>query len=226
MSSGSSLGSLTSTGSQGSQSSVAASLSDIYIDPCQRLSYELPAIDHSVLFQRVERLLKCSSDLPSSSAHPQLDHVTSRTAVSQAVTNSSSDAANNVGYLPTYEQHLERQKYHCTPVPTSQADPVDLTNSLRALDLGPFTNRLIASTSAGCRQPLTASDDIEYDRRLQAPLVTPTAGCSLGQSDASSGASGDDAALGEEVGRGTSRHVSSGSATESDSGICDASMQQ
>lgn len=240
ISSGSSLGSLASTGSQGSQSSVAASLSDIYIDPCQRLTYELPEIDREALLQRVERVLKCNEeDVPLSSSYSQFDCGTPRTAVSQNLTNSSSDVASGVGYLPTYEQHLERQKcnHHAT-LPTSQ---VDLTNSLQALGLGPFTSRLIASTSVDCWQPppmetVVVADDNQFDCHAQSVFnhvgATQTCGyICLGQSDASSGVSaegvgGSDCALAGEVNRSPSRHVSSSSATETDCGICDASVQQ
>jgi len=241
MSSGSSLGSLTSTGSRGSQSSVAASISDIYINPCQRLTYDIPEIDRDALFQRIEHLLKSSDNLPSSSSCTQYndchlqssltDIGTTQTAVSQNSINSSSDASSSVGCLPTYEEHLEIQKCrHHTPVPTTLADPVNLTDSLQALGLGPFTSRLIAS------ETFSASSDLQSDCHLQSSLTdigtTQTTGyVCLGQSDASSGVSGEgtggsDCALTGEVNRITSRHVSSGSATESDSGICDASMHQ
>jgi len=242
MSSGSSLGSLTSTGSQGSQSSVAASLSDIYLDPCQRLTYEVPEIDRDALFQRVERLLKCRNDLPPSSADVQLNDRVSRTSASQILVNSSSSVAvtsTAVGCLPTYEQHLERQRCHQTSLLTTPTDPADLSNSLQALELGPFTSQLLASTD--CQQPLSemvpADDDIQSDYRLQPSYstevgtgLTPGYVC-LRQSDASSGVNwegvgGSDGALAVEVNRNTSRHVNSSSATESDSGICDAAVTQ
>ena len=136
MSSGSSLGSLTSTGSQGSQGSVAASLSDIYFDPCRRLAYDAAEIDRGALFQRVERLLRCPDDLPPSSANAPFDNGMSRTVVSHDVVNSSSSVASSstggVGCLPTYEQHLERQRCHQASFPP--ADPTDLSSSLEASD--------------------------------------------------------------------------------------------
>jgi len=209
MSSGSSLGSLASTGSQGSQSSVAASLSDIYIDPCQRLAYEVPEIDREALFERVERVLKCSDDHPPSCLHDAVP----RTDASPELASSSSDVASSVGYLPTYEQHLERQKCRHAALP--------------------FTTQLLASTSADCWQPPRPEDDCHAQSAAFNDVIA-TATCSyvsVGQSDASSGVSaegagGSDCALAGEVRRSTSRHVSSGSATESDSGICDASVQQ
>ena len=241
MSSGSSLGSLTSTGSQGSQSSVAASLSDIYLDPSQRLMYEVLDVDRDALFQRVERLLKCRDDLPPSSADLQFDNGVSRTAVSYELVNpSSSDlTSSSVGCLPTYEQHLERQRCHRTPLITTQVDPVDLSSSLQALELGPFTSQLLASTD--CRQPLTevvpTGDDVQSDCHLQPSFSTDlssslTPGCvCLGQNDASLGVRGEgggcsNGALAVEVNRNTSRHVTSSSATESDSFICDATNTQ
>jgi len=234
MSSGSSLGSLASTGSQGSQSSVAASLSDIYLDPCQRLMYEVPEIDREALFQRVQRVLSYSDDNASPNCS-QFDDRMSRLAASQNAINSSSDAASNVvGCLPTYEQHLERQKFshHTATLPSSQ---VELSNSLQALGLGPFTSQLIASTSADCWQPVeetvSIADDCGYSQSAFNDVpATQTCAC-LGQSDASSGVSAEGASSSDcghagEVNRNTSRHLSSSSATESDSGICDASVQQ
>lgn len=232
VSSGSSLGSLTSTGSHGSQTSIAASLSDIYNDPCHRPAYDLPEIDRDALFQRIERLLNCSEDAARSSPG---------TAVSQDSVNSLSDAASSVGCLPTYEQHLERQKYrYHTPVQTAQVDPTELTNSLKALGFGPFTSRLIASTSADCWQPPQSEtfSDVQPDSHPQSSYTdvdastTHPAGCvGLGQSDASSGVSaeeagGSDCVVAGLVNRSASRHVSTGSATESDSGISDAVIQQ
>jgi len=221
---------------------VAASLSDIYLDPCQRLVYEVPEIDRDALFQRIDRLLHRGDDLPPSSADVQFDDGVSRTAVPCSLVNSSPDAASScVGCLPTYEQHLERQRCHRPPLPTTQADPVDPTSSLQALELGPFASQLLASVSADCRQPLTemlaADDSVQSDCHSQ-PSFTTDVGASLtpcyvclGQSDASSGVSGEgaggsDSALAGEVNRSTSRHVSSSSATESDSGICDAAVAQ
>jgi len=244
ISSSSSLGSLTSTGSQGSQSSVAASLSDIYLDPCQRLTYKVLEIDRDALFQRVERLLKCRDDLPQSSAIVQFNDGMSRTSLPHDLVNSSSDVSSSgVGCLPTYEQHLERQRCRRTPLPATQPDAVYLSSSLHALELGPFTSQLLASASASadCQRPLTemvvTDDDVQSDYHLQPSLstdlgasLTPGYVC-LGQSDASSGVSGEgvggsDSALAGEVNRSTSRHVSSSSATESDSGICDAAVTQ
>jgi len=239
MSSGSSLGSLTSTGSQ---SSVAASLSDIYFDPCHPLSYELPEIDRESLFQRVEHLLKGGDS--SSSCSAQFDDGMSGTVPSRDVC-CSGGANSSAGCLPTYEQHLERQR--CIQ-PSPQADGVDLTKSLQGLNLGPFTSRLIASASNELlTESFSANDGIAFGYQLQPPLadVTPFTGypdvqaahspgyVCLGQSDASSGVSGEDVGgaectVGMEVncGMGNSRHVSSGSVTESDSGICEASLQQ
>jgi len=234
MSSGSSLGSLASTGSQGSQISVAASLSDIYLDPCQRLMYEVPEIDRDALFQRVQRVLSYSDDNASPNCS-QFDDRMSRIAASANVINSSSDVASNVvGCLPTYEQHLERQtcNHHSVTLQNSQ---VELSNSLQALGLGPFTSQLIASTSADCWQPteetVSVADDCGYPQSAFNDVsATQACGC-LGQSDASSGvsaegASGSDCGHAGEVNCNTSRHLSSSSAAESDSGICDASIQQ
>jgi len=229
VSSGSSLGSL--TGSQGSQNSVAASLSDIYIDACQRPTYDLPEIDRDALFQRIERLLQRNDDdLPPSSC-ADYNHGTSVAAVPQDSASSSSDAVSGVGCLPTYEEHLERQKCcQHAPVPTAQADAMSLTDSLQALGLGPFTRQLIASSSADGWQPLTetfaAANDVQSDRDLQSSFAAQTAGYNcLGQSDASSGVStaGSDCAVVAESNRNSSRHLSSSSATESDS---DAAIHQ
>jgi len=235
MSSGSSLGSLASTGSQGSQSSVAASLSDIYLDPCQRLMYEVPEIDREALFQRVQRVLSYSDDSASLNCS-QFDDRMSRIATSQNMINSSPDVASNVvGCLPTYEQHLERQKFshHNTTLQSSQ---VELSNSLQALGLGPFTSQLIASTSADCwhmtEETVSVADDCGYSQSAFNDVGgTPACGC-VGQSDASSVVSAEGAGGGSdcghagEVNRNISRHLSSSSATESDSGICDASVQR
>ena len=234
VSSGSSLGSLTSTGSQGSQSSVAASLSDIYIDPCQRLVYDRPEIDRDALFKRIERLLeRHDDDLPPSSC-VEYNHTASIAAVPQDSVTCSSDAVSGVGCLPTYEQHLERQKCcQHAPVPTAQADAVTLTDSLQALGIHSITRQLIASSSADTWQPLNetfaVANDVQSDHDLQSAFAAQTIGYScLGQSDASSGVSGagSDCAVVAEGNRNTSRHLSSSSATESDSGICDASVHQ
>jgi len=233
MSSGSSLGSLTSTGSQGSQSSVAASLSDIYIDPCHRLAYDVPEIDRAALLQRIERLLQCRDDSPTTSCL-QYSHEMPSTAVSQNSVNLSCDAAISSGCLPTYEQHLERQKCRDTPVPmaAAKAGAVDLSDSLQGLVLGPFTSRLIASSSADSWQPLMemfpTANDVQLNYSLADVSTTQTARyVGQGESDASLGLSGS-AAGGSDcaVNRSASRHVSSGSATESDSGVCDTAMQQ
>lgn len=282
MSSGSSLGSLTSTGSQGSQSSVAASLSDIYIDPCQQLTYyDTSDIDRDALFQRIERLLKCSEEdrtmtseyyltrtavsqevpptseynrsgilLPTAvmqeaSSSSEYNHSRLRTNVFQEVPPAleynqgivlsqtaslqqpiscvsealPSEAVTGLGCLPTYEEHLELQK--CRNVPTVQADAaVGSSDSLQALSLGPFTRRLIASSSADhCLLPLAetfvTTNDVRSDSNLQWSLVDVGSTQTVGHSDASSGVSGV-----------SSRHVSTGSATGSDSGICEASRQQ
>ena len=239
MSSGSSLGSLASTGSHGSQSSVAASLSDIYLDPCQRLAYDLTEIDREALFQRVDCLLKHSGDLLPSSC-PNYNHGMARTAPSQDSINSSSDVASGVGCLPTYEQHLERQKCrNRSPLPAAQVNPVSLTNSLQALPVGSFTSQLIASSSADFwPQPTemsSSASDEQCDSQVQSSFSEVTASqiryICIGQSDVCSGVSADvaggsDSALLGEFNRSSSRHVSSGSAAESDSSICDASMQQ
>jgi len=199
MSSGSSLGSLASTGSQGSQGSVAASLSDIYLDPCQRLTYQVPEIDREALLERVKRVLKCADDVPlppPGCSYPLFDDPAPRTTVDSMNSTSSdvasSDGSSGAGYLPTYEQHLERQKCRAVLPSSSQSD---LSDSLQALGLGPLTSKLIASTSADCwhsvpveTTPL-AANDVDYHRHSVFSDVTATTTPTCGRVRTQSGKS-------------------------------------
>jgi len=222
MSSGSSLGSLTSTGSQGSQCSVAASLSDIYANPCHQLTRKLPEIDRDALWQRVERLLTCSNELPTNSVGFELDHVTSSTSESQdSVVNSSLDVVSGVRCLPTYEQHLEQQRCRRPPPPPLPSQ--SLTNSLQALSLGPLVSQPIASvsTSTGSRCLPTETIPVIADVQCEPPSSSTSHALYryVEQTGNGVGVSGD-------VNRSTSRRVMSGTATEPGSGSCDASVHQ
>lgn len=110
VSSGSSLGSLTSTSSH---SSVGYGLTDVFNHVTQRAT-EAPQIDLTLLHKRVERLLKFremntkSSDVNGSQTTEPLEY-------SIGLFPDTNNMLSSANVLPTYEQHLERQREQKVP---------------------------------------------------------------------------------------------------------------
>jgi hypothetical protein len=110
ISSGSSLGSLTSTSSH---SSVSYGLTDVFNHVSQRAT-EAPQIDLTLLHKRVERLLKfremnfMSTDISGSQTAEPLEY-------SSGVFPEANKMLSSANVLPTYEQHLERQREQKVP---------------------------------------------------------------------------------------------------------------